>query len=294
MNLGLWQQLLVKEGQHGALFKWVAILTGSKNALKGAGFFVGGLLLGWIGFRPALVAMAAALLIVWIMVQARVTGSLGKAKTRVRLSHLFAKSKAINTLSAARFFLFGSRDIWFVVGLPIYLSAQLNWSYTNIGAFLAAWVIGYGFVQILAPKLIPEQHRHKATNASRASFALAVCLAAMLFSVWNQWSPLLTIIAGLTAYGFVFAINSSIHSYLVLAYGRREQISMDVGFYYMANAAGRLTGTLLSGWLYQAGGLTMCLSGSLVFAVLSWLLAARLPEFITGGNAPELSSRSTP
>jgi len=271
-------KLLVKEGAHGSLFKWVALLTGSKNALKGAGFFVGGLLLGWIGFRPSLFAMAIALMAVLLLVLVRVTGDLGKAKTKTRIRHLFSKSPAINRLSAARFFLFGSRDIWFVVGLPLYLSTQLNWSYTNVGAFLAAWVIGYGFVQMLAPTLIPEHHRHKSVNASRAAFALTVGLAAMVFAVWQQWSSTWTVFIGLSVYGIVFAINSSIHSYLILAYSERDQISMDVGFYYMANAAGRLAGTILSGWLYQQGGLIMCLLGSLLFVAMSWLLATSLPE----------------
>ncbi len=277
-------KLLVTDGQHGALFKWVAVLTGSKNALKGIGFFLGGLLLGWIGFQQALFAMALALLLVWLLVMMRVSSDLGKSKTKIKITHLLSKSAAINKLSAARFFLFGSRDIWFVVGLPIYLSSQLHWSHAQVGAFLAAWVIGYGLVQILAPVLITDKHRHKASNASWAALTLAACLGVMLFAVWNEWSPLMTIIIGLSVYGFVFAINSSIHSYLILAYGERDQISMDVGFYYMANAGGRLVGTILSGYLYQSGGLFVCLAGSFVFVILSWLLATRLPPVEIAGH----------
>lgn len=274
-------KLLVREGQHGALFRWVAVLTGSKNALKGAGFFIGGLLLGWLGFVQSLVAMAGVLLCVWLIALIEIREVHEPAATKPKLLHLLSKSSAINRLSAARFFLFGSRDIWFVVGLPLYLSTQLDWSHAAVGAFLAAWVIGYGFVQMIAPLIIPARQRYKSGNAARAAFALLVGLAAMLFATWLGVSPLWTIVIGLGVYGFIFAINSSVHSYLVLAYGQREHISLDVGFYYMANAAGRLTGTVLSGWLYQAGGLLYCLAGSFVFVFASWFIAIRLPEIET-------------
>lgn len=276
-------KLLVREGQQGALFKWVAVLTGSKNALKGIGFFVGSVLLGWLGFEYALLTMALALGAIWLMSIIYVTGAIGMVEGKVKLVHLFSKSVAINRLSAARFFLFGSRDIWFVVGLPLYLTAQLHWPYARVGAFLAAWVIGYGFVQMLAPVLIKQAHRHKASNAGRSALTLAIGLAVMVFAVWQQWPALPTIIVGLTFYGIVFAINSSIHSYLILAYGKREKIAMDVGFYYMANAGGRLAGTILSGYLYQRGGLLACLVASLIFVVLSWVLAVRLPA-VTASN----------
>ena len=274
-------KLLVEEGQQGALFKWVAVLTGSKNALKGFGFFVGGALLGWLGFDHSLYAMAAALIVIWLLAIVYVSGSTGKVEGKVRFTHLFSKSTAINRLSSARFFLFGSRDVWFVVGLPLFLTDHLQWPYAQVGAFLAAWVIGYGFVQMLAPALIKESLRHRTSNAVWSALVLAIGLAVMVFAVWRQWPALPTIVIGLTFYGTVFAINSSIHSYLVLAYGKREEIAMDVGFYYMANAGGRLIGTLLSGYLYQHGDLLACLVASLVFVVLSWLLALRLPPLAT-------------
>lgn len=274
-------KLLVQKGQQGALFKWVAVLTGSKNALKGVGFFVGGALLQWLGFEHALYAMAVALILVWALAVLKVTDQIGRGRAKTKLVHLFSKSSAINKLSAARFFLFGSRDIWFVVGLPLYLSTQLQWSHTQVGTFLAAWVIGYGFVQMLAPTLIREEQRQRSSNAAWAAFALLIGLGALVGAIQQAYPPVLTIIVGLGIYGFIFAINSSIHSYLILAYGRRDQITMDVGFYYMANAAGRLAGTILSGLLYQVGGLLGCLIGSLVFVGLSWLLATRLPEVET-------------
>jgi MFS family permease len=271
-------KLLVQENRHSALFKWVAVLTGSKNALKGAGFFVGGLLLSSIGFQAALTMMATVLLLIWLAVLFGVRDILKGAATGKKVPGLLSKSAAINRLSAARFFLFGSRDIWFVVGLPIFLSTQFDWSHAAVGAFLAAWVIGYGLVQMLAPVLVRESHLNPAGKAAWSAFLLLIVLGAMIMAIRQDVSPIVTIVAGLGAYGFIFAINSSIHSYLVLAYGQRAQIAMDVGFYYMANAGGRLTGTLLSGLLYQVGGLLACLVGSLVFVLLSWLLAMRLPQ----------------
>ena len=270
-------KLLVQEGQHGALFKWVAILTGSKNALKGFGFFVGGALLGWLGFEKSLYAMALALAFVWLLAMLYVSASTGRIEGKVKFTHLLSRSSAINRLSVARFFLFGSRDIWFVVGLPLYLSAQLQWPYARVGAFLAAWVIGYGIVQMLVPVLVSKARQQQSRSAAIAALVLAIGLAAMVFAIWRTWSPLLTIIMGLSVYGFLFAINSGIHSYLVLAYGKREHITTDVGFYYMANAGGRLVGTILSGYLYQTGGLLACMVASLLFVIFSWLLATRLP-----------------
>jgi len=274
-------KLLVQEGQHGALFKWVAILTGSKNALKGFGFFVGGALLGWLGFEKSLYAMALALAVIWLLAMVYVSASTGRFEGKIKFASLFSKSTAINRLSAARFFLFGSRDVWFVVGLPLYLSAQLQWPYARVGAFLAAWVIGYGMVQMLVPVLVSKARQQQSGSAAIAALVLAIGLAGMVFAIWQTWLPLLTIIIGLSVYGFLFAINSGIHSYLVLAYGKREHITTDVGFYYMANAGGRLVGTILSGYLYQTGGLLACMVASLLFVIFSWLLAMRLPPIVS-------------
>jgi hypothetical protein len=51
---------------------------------------------------------------------------------------------------------------------------------------------------------------------------------------------------------------------------------MDVGFYYMANAGGRLLGTVLSGLTYQLGGLSLMLGVATVMVGLSTLAAGRL------------------
>ncbi len=137
----------------GQLFKWVAWFTGSKNAMKGAGFFVGGLLLDWVGFKPALWLMAALIAVVFILGLLALPRQLGKAKSSKSMKELFAKSRGVNLLAAARIFLFGARDVWFVVGLPVFLYAN-GWRFVEVGTFLAAWTIAYGVVQAFAPRLV--------------------------------------------------------------------------------------------------------------------------------------------
>ncbi len=274
-------KVLLPEGEEGTLFKWVAILTGSKNALKGAGFFLGGLLLAWLGFRAALLAMAAALALVLLGAVLALPRGLGQAQSRMKFSRILAKSRNINLLSAARLFLFGSRDVWFVVGLPVFLAASLGWSHTRIGGFLALWVIGYGGVQALAPNLLRRGlagGTPQGGTAAVGAFALAGLTALIAWGVQTELSPWLTVIAGLALFGLVFAINSSVHSYLVLAYTESDQVALNVGFYYMANAAGRLLGTLLSGLLFQLGGLPGCLWASVVLVLSAGLLSLSLPR----------------
>ncbi len=270
-------KILVPDGQDGALFKWVALLTGSKNALKGVGFFMGGGLLGWLGFAGALDAMAAVLSGVLAISLLAITGEIGQAENRVRFNAILSKSRAINLLSAARFFLFGSRDIWFVVGLPIFLAAGLGWSNTEVGGYMAAWVIAYGFIQMLAPKVLSRAARAPDSRLSRRwILLLAIVTAAIAGAVSSGIWPGMAVIAGLVVFGFVFAVNSAIHSYLVLAYTDTDHVALNVGFYYMANAAGRLTGTLLSGLAYQWGGLAACLAVSAAFVVAAWVISLAL------------------
>jgi predicted MFS family arabinose efflux permease len=276
-------KLLVKddsgEESQSTLFKWVALLTGSKNALKGMGFFLGGVLLSTLGFQTALWVMAGALAIVLFFSVLSLKQDMGKSKEKVKFRQLFSKSREINLLSVARFFLFGSRDVWFVVGLPIFLKDALGWSFSGVGGFLAAWVIGYGFVQAAAPKLL----RRGASGAHAAQFwgfALAFVSAAIALSLQFSSHPTVSVLAGLAVFGVVFAINSSVHSYLILAYTDSDKVALNVGFYYMANACGRLTGTLLSGGMYLIGGLTACLwvSTALVLAAASLTVPLRAAE----------------
>ena len=274
-------KVLVPEDGEGALFKWVAILTGSKNALKGAGFFLGGLLLAWLGFRSALLAMAAGLALVLLFSASSLPGEMGKAKVKIKFSRIFSKSREINLLSAARLFLFGSRDVWFVVGLPVFLSTRLDWSHPQVGGFLALWVIGYGAVQALAPNLLRRGlagGTPQGGTASVGAFALVGLTAMIAIGVQAELSPWLTVVAGLAPFGIIFAINSAVHSYLVLAYTESDQVALNVGFYYMANAMGRLVGTLLSGVVFQLAGLAGCLWVSAGFLLIAGGLSLLLPR----------------
>lgn len=276
-------KLIVKDDDEAdsqsSLFKWVAILTGSKNALKGLGFLLGGVLLEWLGFAPSLWVMAGALAVVLFGSVVMLKADMGKSKAKVRFSQLFSKSREIKMLSYARFFLFGARDVWFVVGLPIFLASQLNWSFAGVGGFLAAWVIGYGFVQAATPRFVNRQGG--AAAGARAAqiwgFALFIVSAAMALAIQFDFHPTISIMVGLAVFGIVFAVNSSIHSYLILAYTDSDKVALNVGFYYMANACGRLTGTLLSGVTYLLGGLTGCLWTSTVLVLAAACLTLCLP-----------------
>ena len=272
---------LAGSGDGPRLFKWVAVLTGSKNALKGAGFFVGAALLQGLGFRGALALLAAALLVVLVVTALLLPGGVGKMQSKPKFSQLFSRVEAINWLAAARFFLFGSRDVWFVVGLPVFLYSTLGWSFMQVGAFLALWVIGYGLVQAAAPRVLRRSHHGRGPGGGTARWwvaVLAVVPAAIAVALQQGGAPGPVLIAGLVLFGAVFAINSAVHSYLILAYSDRDKVAMNVGFYYMANAGGRLAGTVLSGWAYQTQGLTGCLWWSSAFLVVATLLSLKLPE----------------
>jgi hypothetical protein len=261
----------VAEDDHVALFKWVAILTGSKNMIKGVGFFLGGALLASVGYAIALYAMAAAIIVTLVL--ASVTNNIGKSEEKIYFSSILSKIPAINALSGARFFLFGARDIWFVVGLPLFLAVEIGWSHTEIGAYMAAWIIGYGLIQSITPKLTEGN----SISARRWLFILIVVTALMPIALYLGLQPSLIVLVGLVIFGVIFAINSSVHSFLILAYSDVDKVALNVGFYYMANAGGRLTGTFISGLAYQSGGIFVCLIASLVFLIISWLITLALP-----------------
>ena len=264
----------------GRLFKWVALFTGSKNAMKGAGFFLGGVLLEALGFRGALWAMAMALLAILAGVVRALPPLMGKAKASGSARELFARNAGVNLLAAARIVLFGARDVWFVVGLPVFLYAA-GWSFAMVGGFLAAWTIGYGLVQASAPALVRRSADGLSAEvpAARAwSLALALvpaALAAMM--ALGVPRPDLFVPAGLCVFGVAFAVNSSVHSYLILAYAGSGKAAEDVGFYYAANAAGRFAGILLSGLLFGMGGLVACLTGAAAMLMVCWLITLLLP-----------------
>lgn len=273
-------KLLVPDGQQGKLYQWIAILTGSKNALKGVGFFLGGALLALIGFKGALLAMAGVLALIWVSSLILLKKDLGKAKAKPRFRDILSKSRAINILSAARMFLFGARDVWFVVALPVYLSSVFGWDFWKVGGFLAAWVIGYGIVQSFAPRITGKKRGH--VPDGRAAFLWALALAglpaAIALGLNTGLSQQVVLLGGLMVFGALFAVNSSLHSYLIVSYAKEDGVSLDVGFYYMSNAMGRLIGTVLSGWVYQAFGLGACLWISSAFVIFAALISVALPR----------------
>nr|WP_283102801.1 organoarsenical effux MFS transporter ArsJ [Shewanella abyssi] len=272
---------LVPKDAEAKLYRWVAMLTGSKNALKGAGFFLGGLLLTLVGFTGAVAIMAALLFIVWLYSVLNLKADLGRAKSKPKFTEIFSKSRRVNILSAARLFLFAARDVWFVIALPVFLASQLGWEHSSVGSFLALWVIGYGVVQSAAPLLTRGRGAKTPDGATATRWAglltlVTAILAAVMFTGWLQ--PQFALITGLMLFGAVFAINSSLHSYLIVSYAGDDGVSLDIGFYYMANAMGRLVGTLLSGWVYQVAGLGTCLAVSTFFLLLTYLISFKLPR----------------
>lgn len=283
---------LLAPKEAGGLFRWVALLTGSKNAVKGAGFFLGAALLGVAGFEAAVWSMTAALAVILATVALFLpAGLLGRMNAEESWSGWRSKDPRVNRLSLARLFLFGARDVWFVVGVPVYFQAVLSdgtaegrrEAFFLVGGFIALWIVAYGAVQALAPRLLGGKGQPGAETIRKAIFWAGLLVPipfALALAAWAAGEPAgwltATLVVGLLAFGFVFAVNSSVHSYLILAFGSAERITRDVGFYYMANAAGRLTGTLLSGVSYQVGGLPLCLATAGVMATLSWWAARRL------------------
>ena len=283
-------KLLAPTGE-GVLFRWVALLTGSKNAVKGLGFLLGAAMLALVGFVGSVLVMAAVLAVILLVIALRMPSGLPTGRKGAKFTEVFSKSHNVNWLSAARVFLFGARDVWFVVGIPIYFYAVLSdgtvagnrVAFFTIGTFMAVWIILYGAVQASAPRLLRAETRGEAVLINEAwTWALGLALLPALLAalVWFAPAPAPwltgTLIAGLLGFGAIFAINSALHSYLILAFTKAERVTMDVGFYYMANAAGRLIGTLLSGLSYQWGGLSACLGVAAVMLALSGLLARQL------------------
>ncbi|WP_439136539.1 organoarsenical effux MFS transporter ArsJ [Roseicyclus sp.] len=283
-------KLLAPAGE-GVLFRWVAVLTGSKNAVKGLGFLLGAAMLALVGFVGSVLAMAAILSMILLVIAWRMPSGLPTGRKGAKFTEVFSKSHNVNWLSAARVFLFGARDVWFVVGIPIYFYAVLSdgtvagnrAAFFTIGGFMAVWIILYGAVQASAPKILRAEARGEAALIGEAwgwALGLALLPAMLAALVWfaGTSAPWLTVtlIAGLLAFGAIFAINSALHSYLILAFTRAERVTMDVGFYYMANATGRLIGTLLSGLSYQWGGLPACLGVAAMMLAVSGITARQL------------------
>jgi len=273
-------KLLVPGDRQGTLYRWVAALTGSKNALKGIGFFLGGALLATVGFAAAVAIMAGALLLVWLLSLLLLKRDLGKARAKPKFREILSKSRAINLLSAARMFLFGARDVWFVVALPVFLASTLGWDFWQVGGFLAAWVIGYGLVQSFAPHITGRATGRLPDGRSASAWAVLLAMvpatmaALLVYGVPASW----VLIVGLTVFGVLFALNSALHSYLIVSYASEDGVSLDVGFYYMANAMGRLLGTVLSGWIFQRWSLAACLAISAALIAVAAAVSLALPR----------------
>ncbi len=287
---------LVAGDAPGALYRWVAILTGSKNALKGVGFFLGGLLLTVTTFQTAMLLLASMVLTALVLTVPFMHGGLGQADRAAKFKQIFSNNRAVNILAAARIFLFAARDVWFVVGLPVYLRTVLDWTFWQVGTFMAIWVIGYGIVQASAPRLLRRRSAGQGTpdgrTAARLAFALAVFPALIAVALGAGIDPTTVLIAGLIVFGVVFALNSAVHSYLILAYADGDRVAMNVGFYYMANACGRLAGTVLSGLLYQWQGLEACLWASAAFVLAAGALSLMLPSEARRHSRPDALARA--
>ena len=270
------------DGRQG-LFYWVSWFTGSKNAMKGIGFFLGGILLTKFGFQNSLWVMAGSLGLVLLLVSFLLPKNLGTSRPSGRIKELFSKSPEVNKIALARIFLFGGRDIWFVVAIPIFLYTN-GWDFWEVGGFLAGWTVFYGLVQAIAPNIIYVTNNGKKTVSSTSILVWSISLALVslfLLGIMSAKTDLLLLLSGLILFGFVFAINSSLHSFLIVAYAGSKKAAEDIGFYYAANAAGRLFGTFLSGLLFQQGGVLACLAGTTLFLIATSVVVWRLPELKT-------------
>jgi hypothetical protein len=274
-------RLLVPDDAPGMLYRWVAVLTGSKNALKGVGFFIGGLMLATVGFRAGLLMLLALVAAALVLVLVAMRADLGRPDAGARFRQMFSNSRSVNLLAGARVLLFASRDAWFVIGVPVYLRTVLGWGFWEVGAFMALWVIGYGVVQAAAPGLVGRRAGGRGPGGATATglaLVLAVIPAGIAVALASGGDGGLVLVVGLAVFGVVFALNSAVHSYLILAYADGDRVAMSVGFYYMANAGGRLAGTILSGALYQWQGLEACLWASSLLVIGTAALSARLPR----------------
>jgi hypothetical protein len=258
----------------------VAALTGSKNALKGVGFFMGGALLSAMGFRSAIGVMAVGLAVIAVAALFTIDRTMGKTSFKPKFSDLFSKSAAINRLSAARLFLFGARDVWFVVALPVFLQLELGWSNVAVGTLLAVWIMGYGAVQGFSPAITGIRSGNTPDGRTAVAWGLALTgiPALIVIAMALNLDTETVVVGGLILFGAVFAVNSAVHSYLIVSYAEHDGVSLDVGFYYMSNAAGRLLGTVCSGWIYQQYGFEACLAVSALFVGIASAISLALPS----------------
>lgn len=278
--------LAPKDG--GTLFRWVALMTGSKNAVKGFGFLIGATFLALFGFKASVLGMAVVLFLILAALVIKMPKGLPSGRKDARISEVLSRDRNINWLSTARVFLFGARDVWFVVGIPIYFYSVLSdgtaegnrQAFFLIGGFMAIWIIFYGVIQALAPRMLSGRDPVilAAPLAAALAFVPAILAATVFIATPGASWLTASVVAGLLLFGALFALNSSLHSFLILTFTSENRVTMDVGFYYMANAFGRLLGTVLSGASYQLGGLPACLGVASAMLLLSAVSAGRLRQ----------------
>jgi len=265
---------LQPENQGARLFRWVAWMTGSKNAMKGVGFFAGGALLGWVGFSGTNLGLGGALIAASAFSAVTLPSIKGRANARLR--GVVLHDTSVLWLSGARLFLFGSRDTWFAVALPLFL-ASAGWPSITVGAVLAGWVVCYGAVQAFTPSLTRASNTRAASaSTARWTLSLLLPLAPAALALWflPNIASTATVLLAVSIYGVFFAVTSSLHSWLIVAAHDGEKLPERVGFYYAANAAGRLVGTACSGALFSAfpspeRGMAACIGASCCAAIIA-------------------------
>ena len=259
--------------------------------MKGSGFILGAMLLAAFGFVSSVLTMAVILFVILLGVLFYMPSGLPAGRKDAKFSEVFSGNRNINWLSASRLFLFGARDVWFVVGVPIYFYAVISDgsddgnrdAFFLVGTFMAVWTIFYGIIQGWTPRILKVTSQMDTEILAQAKrwvgllIVVPLLLAALVWLVPEPSRTLTSVIVlGLLVFGGIFAVNSSLHSFLILSFTDAKRVTMDVGFYYMSNAAGRLLGTVLSGFTYQVGGLPMCLCAATVMIGLSWIGTSQL------------------
>lgn len=303
--------------EESSLFKLYSIVTGLKNSFKGFGFIFGALLTNFLGFEIAVYVLVGIVVVIVPAVVWGIDKDAGKAREFPGFNlKIFKKPWNINVLSLARFFLFGSRDVWFEVAAPLFFRNIIGWTEFEVGLFIGGYVIVYGYFQTATAKIYKAKNKDAKKTSWRPSclrgvppvqhiggWAVACAAEILLLGIVlhflyqeyigqecaAQYGAAIAgvLIVGFYAFGVIFAVNSAIHSYFIGLFSGGDKASMDIGFYYMANAMGRLVGTILSGYVYEVTrdefGLSICLWVSSLFMAL----AAVTSYFIRDPNAEE-------
>jgi MFS family permease len=289
-------KLVTPDSKQGVLYKRVSMITGLKNSLKGVGYFLGGALVQWSYFGALGVMMGIVLLAIpWPALG--LESGLGRTRREnITWRSVFKKNHNIQALSAARFFLFASRDAWFDVPLPFYLRSKegFGWERAAAAALLGAWIILYGQVQSWTPQLVAKPLKQFPANKYHAALWAGInAVIPLVLGCFLQFSDIFRahdvrammpiLLVGVFVFAIIFAINSSIHSYLAVKYSEGDKIAVDIGFYYMSNSAGRLFGTLVGGALFEfvgnyTNGFAACFWFSLCLTVVAAAITPALKD----------------